>query len=114
MSSLRCSHCGQFIAYGSDFDTFTCYGSAIDLEPPDDCHICSSCSKKEEQIMIEELKNKKCFRSTYWHMPLYEKRALKKAGFVLTCPAGEKSDLNGYVFYKSDSIPEDYQILSKV
>ena len=64
MWQLRCGWCGKFIGYNDkEAMTYTNYGSACDLEPPDAIDVCGKCWKKLPSEKKEYYKNPECI----WH-----------------------------------------------
>lgn len=56
----NCVYCGRFISW-KQYVTWTPYGTALDLEPPDDEFMCKPCWDKLSE------KDQERYRTWEWH-----------------------------------------------
>ena len=101
MSQLRCRYCGRFIGYNSEYDEYTNWGYAADLEPPDPVLMCMACVEKEKAFYKEQ-----GTVPTYWYNPQWVYELAEELGWVKAGPPGASWG----IFFPQDKVPERYTI----
>ena len=77
----HCGGCGRFAPWGAD--TFTPYGGALDVDPPEPVPLCRRCCVEDYRKAVRDRR-----LPSHWIPARWEYRAAKKIGFVRAGPKG--------------------------
>jgi len=97
----HCCICGRFVSWQADYST--CFGGALDYEPPEPDYFCSRCAEESKQQCI-----KRGYLPGNWIPAKWEIEAAEILGMVRAGPKGA-----GWGRWcRREQLPEGYVIQS--